>query len=74
MGFCILCFEYRQVNKVYNNQGRIVDLVFCNDQNNVKVSKSISPLTKVNNYQKQLEIEFMIHVDSFNPDEHESEF
>lgn len=51
--------------------------MFCNEPSDVKVSKSVSPLIKIDNYHEPVEIDFTVGRDDvvvFNPDEHEFNF
>jgi len=74
--YCLMGAGLNQVNGVRNFQGRILDLVFCNDSD-VIISKSDSPLVKIDNYHEPIDIEFLVEMDDvieFNPDEHEFNF
>lgn len=45
--YSILSSNLSQVNHIVNPQGRILDLVFCSDPDNVSVGKSESPLSRL---------------------------
>lgn len=75
--YCLMGSGLCQVNGLRNFQGRTLDLVFCNDPCNVKVSKSVSPMVRIDKYHEPIEIEFIVESDvviNFNPDEHEFNF
>lgn len=45
-----------QVNHVRNFRGRILDLVFCNDPSDIKVSKSDLPMVKIDVHHEPIEM------------------
>lgn len=75
--YCLMGNVLSQVNDVRNYQGRILDLVFCSEPSEVVVSKSNSPMVKIDNYHIPIDIEFSVGRDdviNFNPEEHEFNF
>lgn len=75
--YCLLGSGLGQVNGIRNFQGRVLDLVFCNEPCNVVVKKSDFPMTKVDSYHEPLEIEISVTCDApmlYNPDEHKFNF
>lgn len=75
--YLLLGSDLRQVNHVHNFQGRILDLVFCSDNNEVTVREAVSPMVKIDRYHPPIEIEFSFGIDNVaepNPDRHEYNF
>lgn len=75
--YTLLGSDLRQVNNVRYSQGRMLDLVFCSDSNEVTVREALVPMVKVDKYHPPIEIEFSVVVDNvteLNPESHEFNF
>lgn len=60
-------FALSQVNNVTNFMNRILDLIFCSSPDDIALSKSEFPLSKIDKFYVPLEFLVQIHI---NPDAH----